>query len=150
MEINFYCINDDINNFLYKFLLQLTEKEKRIVIYSESEAKIHKLDEMLWTLQHQDFLPHGIKKDGSIEHHPLYLTHEKENPNNSEFLLISNYLDDEEYLKQFKKIFYVFTDTNIKSFENAKKNWDFYKTRNFGLKCLKKRDGGKWEESSEW
>jgi DNA polymerase III subunit chi len=105
MEINFYCINNDINNFLYKFLLQLVTKEKRVIIYSESKEKICKLDEMFWLLGHSDFLPHGIKKDGYIEHHPLYLTHEKENPNNSEFLLISNFLDDIDYLQKFKKFF---------------------------------------------
>lgn len=150
MEINFYCISNDINRFLYQFLLQLVEKEKRVIIYSESEEKVKALDDTLWRLGHNKFLPHGIKKDGYIEHHPLYLTNEKENPNNAEFLLISNYLDDTEYMQKFGKIFYVFTDTNIKSFENAKKNWNAYKDNNFALKCLKKGESGKWEEKGEW
>jgi len=150
MEINFYCISDNINFFLYKFLLQLIEKEKRIVIYSESADKINKLDEMLWTLNQNDFLPHGTKQDGHAEHHPLYLTYEKENPNNSEFLLISNFLEDINYMQKFKKIFYIFTDTNIKSFQNAKTNWETYKNKGFILKCLTKGKEGKWEEKEEW
>ena len=39
-EINFYCIEEEVNNFLYNFLSKLVDKEKRVFIYSENTEKI--------------------------------------------------------------------------------------------------------------
>ena len=55
-EINFYCIEEDINGFLYNFLSKLVEKNKRVFIYSENMEKMEKLDNILWTLKKVDFL----------------------------------------------------------------------------------------------
>lgn len=144
-EINFYCIDKNISSFLYKFLLQLVKQGEKIVLYSESEEKVESLDKVLWTLGRTEFLPHGTHKEKDDQHlHPLYLTVNKENPNEAEFLLISNHLDDESYLNSFKKVFYVFSSENPSSLNSAKKAWGKYEKKHT-LKCWKIGKDKKWK-----
>ena len=126
-EINFYCIEEDINGFLYNFLSKLVEKNKRVFIYSENMEKMEKLDNMLWTLKKVDFLPHLLYNDSGSEKTPIIISNQKDNKNQSNFILISSFLDDVDFLDSFEKTFYIFSPINQSIIENVKNNWNKYK-----------------------
>lgn len=153
MEIGFYSVDGDVNGFLYNFLLQLVQKGRRITIFSESEEKARQLDETLWTRNQTDFLPHGSEFDGYGDfwkEQPLFITTKKQNINGSDYLLISNYLEDEGFFGAFEKTFYVFSASNIQSYDAARQNWDRYKARGAKLRYITRPDGGKWQELDDF
>ncbi|MDD2839959.1 MAG: DNA polymerase III subunit chi [Rickettsiales bacterium] len=150
ININFYCIEEDINQFLYSFLTKLSENQKKVIIYSENQEKIDKLDGLLWTMKKTAFLPHLKNTDKGWEKTPLLITNEKENKINANFLLISNFLDDDEFLKQFEKTFYIFSPINQNMIIEAENNWKKYLKKEYNLGYLKKDMNGKWIESKEF
>lgn len=149
-EINFYCIEEEVNNFLYNFLSKLVDKGNRIFIYSEKAEKMEKLDNALWTMKKVEFLPHLLYNDEGVEETPIIISNQKENKNNSNFILISSYFDDTEFLNSFEKVFYIFSPINSNIIEYTKNSWLKYKKENFDLKLLKKDSSGKWEISNEF
>lgn len=149
-EINFYCIEEEVNNFLYNFLSKLVDKEKRVFIYSENSEKMEKLDNTLWTMKKIDFLPHLLYSDEGVEDTPIMISNKKENKNNSNFILISSYFDDIDFLNSFEKIFYIFSPVSQTIIEYTKNSWDKYKNQNFNLNLLKKDSSGKWQTYSEF
>ena len=98
-------------------------------------------------LKKTSFLPHLKINEEGFEETPLLISNEIKNPINAEFLLISNFLDDEKFLKEFEKIFYIFSPTNQNLVDEAKKNWIEYSSKNFETLFLRKNISGKWESS---
>ena len=149
-EINFYCIEEEVNNFLYNFLSKLVDKNKRVFIYSENNEKMEKLDNALWTMKKIDFLPHLLYNDEGVEDTPIMISNKKDNKNNSNFILISSYFDDINFLNSFEKIFYIFSPINQTIIEYTKNSWNKYKEQNFNLKLFKKDNTGKWQNYNDF
>lgn len=149
-EINFYCIEEDINIFIYQFLAKLIEKDKKVIVYSENPEKAQKLDDMLWNIKKTGFLPHLLANEKGAEKTPILISNTKENKNHADFLLISTFLDEKEFLSGFEKIFYIFSPINSKVISDTEKNWDDYNKMGFNLKLLRKNKEGKWLESNDF
>lgn len=149
-EINFYCIEEDANVFLYSFLSKLIEKDKRVMIYSESPEKMERLDDMLWSIKKVGFLPHLLYNEKGAEDTPVIISNAKHNKNNANFLLISTFVEDNKFLDIFEKTFYIFSPTSLHLVDEARKNWEEYKKMGFSTKLFRKSQGGKWTESEEF
>lgn len=137
-SVNFYCINESISDFIYDLLNQLVMKnDKRVFLYSNSMEKLEKLNDFLWQSGKScDFLPHSLVTDKD-KTDKLLLSDKLENSYNQEYLLLSTFVDDMNFLKSFEKIFYIFKSNNV---EEAKKIANFLK--DFPLQINVKR--GKW------
>ncbi len=149
-EINFYCIEDDINIFLYNFLSEIVNQNKRVMIFSESPEKMAKLDETLWTIKKTGFLPHLLSNEAGADKTPIIISNTKTNKNNSNFILISTFLDDAEFLNSFERTFYIFSPISKTSLMEAKNSWNKYKDMSFATKFLKKNFQGKWTQTNEF
>jgi len=145
-EINFYCIEEDANIFLYTFLSKLVEKGKKVIIYSENQEKITKLDDTLWNIKKTGFLPHLLYDEFGAEETPVLISNLKENRYNSDFLLVSTFVNDIDFLDSFQKIFYIFSPVNPHSVDEVEKIWNSYKELGFNIKLFKKSQVGKWTE----
>lgn len=149
-EINFYCIEEDINTFLYIFLSKLIEKDKKVIVYSESSEKIEKLDSILWTMKKTGFLPHLLYDEKGAENTPVLISNKKENKFNSNFLLISTFVDDINFLNSFEKTFYIFSPMNQNLMNETEKKWNEYRENGFNTKMFRKNSLGKWTEFQEF
>ena len=146
-EIIFYCIDSDINKFLFNFFKQLIfMNNKKILLYSNSADKLKKLDKILWDFcENTDFLPHSIydPKNESKKYERLLLSNELLNFNSADYLLISNFLDNFDFIDVFEKVFYVFTNANKNSVNQAKSAFDEYDKMEYKMTLNTKIDG-KW------
>ena len=150
-NINFYCIEEDINQFLHTFLTNVVvENKKKVIIYSEHQEKIDKLDDTLWTMKKTSFLPHLKIDDKGFEETPLLISNRLENPIHADFLLISNFLDNKEFLNNFDKIFYIFSPMSQQLIDYAKNSWEKYKNMGFELNFIKKDSNNKWQTNKDF
>jgi DNA polymerase IIIc chi subunit len=140
--INFYCVDEDMNEFLYTFLTSLYNKNNKILIYSTNEEKMLKLDVYLWTTKQLEFLPHLLARENKAKDTPIVITNKLDNINNSNVLLITGYLDSTDFLKQFEKIIYL-SPSNQDVVEKTKEVWNKYE--NFEKVMYRKIDN-KWEK----
>lgn len=149
-EIVFYSIDIDINSFLFNFFNQLIFKnEKNILLYSDSLDKLKKMDIVLWELGKDiDFLPHSIfnEKNEFQKYERLLLTNKFINFNEADYLILSKFLDNSEFINCFEKVFYVFTNLNSKSIEQARMNFEKYKKLDYKVILNAKDNNGKWTE----
>lgn len=152
-EVIFYCIDSDINRFLFNFLNQLVFKNgKKVFLYSNSAEKLKNLDKMLWDLcEESEFLPHSVynSKNVSQKYERLLLSNELVNFNSANYLLISSFLDNFDFVNGFEKLFYVYSRMNKNSFGQAKISFDNYKNLNYGV-TLNVKNGGKWGSFEEF
>lgn len=148
MEIIFYCINSDINLFLFQFIYQLVNKNsKKILLLSNSETAIEKLDDLFWeNCKDTMFLSHSVyNKNNKNDECSLLLTTEEVNANNANFLVISKFLNN-DFIKNFEKVFFVFTNSNQNSLNKAKEAYNEYKKYDYNIKIISKAIDGNWKE----
>lgn len=152
-EIIFYCIDFDINRFLFDFFKQLIFKNnKSIFLYSNSAEKLKKLDKILWDLcDDTDFLPHSIydPKNEYQKYERLLLSNKLLNFNSAKYLLISDFLDNFDFINIFEKVFYVYTDINSSSLERAKTSFNNYKNLNYKV-ALNVKIEGRWKNYNDF
>ena len=146
LEVNFYSISEDISSFIYNLLYQIYDKsDKKVLLYSTSMDKLKKLDEFLWISgKDSDFLPHSIFEKGSKNNCRLLLTNEIENSNQADCLLLSSFVDNVEFLKSFKKIYYVFSKLNAESWKQAKSSFGLFEKIGCKIIVNEKSVGGRW------
>ena len=71
------------------------------------------------------------------------LSNELLNFNSADYLLISNFLDNFDFIDVFEKVFYVFTNANKNSVNQAKSAFDEYDKMEYKMTLNTKIDG-KW------
>jgi DNA polymerase IIIc chi subunit len=148
-QMNFYCVDSDSATFLYNFLGQLLSRfKKKILLYSTSAEKLKKLDDFLWKAGGRTgFLPHSIYP-GSMEHQThekLLLTSRRQNFNRADYLIISSFVDDKNFLKNFHQIFYICGKVGSETFQQAKINAQKYAALGYSITVnIKDSSGNIW------
>lgn len=145
LEVNFYSISEDVSSFIYNLLYQIYDKsDKKVLLYSTSMEKLKKLDEYLWISgKDSDFLPHSIFEKGNKNDGRLLLSNEVENSNQADCLLLSSFVDNVDFLKSFKKVYYVFTKLNAESWRQAKNSFVLFEKIGCKIVVNEKGVGGK-------
>jgi DNA polymerase IIIc chi subunit len=140
MEINFYQVDDIIYKSIAPLLIKVLDENKKALIYCQSEQQVQEIDDGLWQFSKTKFIPHGTKdlKLKPIKQ-PIFITNQPENANQAEYLIMVDEAQ-EDFLKQFSKIFYFFGNDTI---TDARKLWAKYKKQSFALNFYKK-DSGTW------
>jgi DNA polymerase-3 subunit chi len=110
----------------------------------ESEEKVEWMNNALWTYDANSFLPHGSAKDGNSELQPIYLTSQKENPNHSTLLVITD-SSDLEPDADFSRVIDIFDGTNETTVANARERWKHYKTLGHTLEYRRQSETGAWK-----
>ncbi len=140
MEINFYHLENINYKIIAQILLKIRDEGKRTLIYAKTDELLKQIDEGLWSFSKTKFLPHATKWENvNYLDQPIFLTNEEDNQNKAEFLLMLDAVND-NFLKNFEKTFYFFSDNNI---EFARKLYTDYKKKSFSINFYKK-DGDKW------
>ena len=145
MEINFYQIDDVLYKSIAPLLLKVLEENKKALIYCQDEQQISEIDNGLWSFSKTKFLPHGTKNDKiDLAKQPIFITNQLENYNKANYLVML-FEVEEQFFKQFEKIFYFFGSGNI---ADARKLWGKYKNQSCSLNFYKKDDAG-WKLTSD-
>lgn len=144
MEINFYQLDSINYKSIAQILLKIREGENRTLIYAKNDELLKQIDEGLWSFSKTKFLPHATKwEDVNPHEQPTFLTNEENNQNKANFLIMLDDVSD-EFLKNFEKIFYFFSNSNV---DFARKLYSNYKKKSFIINFYKK-DGEKWIKAS--
>ena len=106
------------------------EKKENFLIRVADEASFKFVDELLWRLPQEGFLPHIVSEEKCEDY--IVITKSKENLNNSHFLFnLSQEIID---LDTSYKIIYDFDDfTSLKKQEKSKKRFEIYRQANLRI-----------------
>ena len=143
-RLDFYQISESsLEKVLLGLLTKTIENSERAVVVMESGERINVLSSQLWTQQPDSWLPHGVLGEDEPSSHPIWLTNKIENPNNSNFLFLTD-ANMPDNLGDFSRCFNVF-DGNVPEVKtNTKENWVKFTTEGYDCNCYEEKAAGKW------
>ena len=144
MDVSIYHVTrSPIEKLLPRLLEKILESGKRAVLLVNQQEKIDPLSHTLWTYAQQSFLTHGSKKDGRAEHQPIWLTHQLENPNNGDILVI---LEGGEApnLDTFSRCLDLYNANDPHALSLAKRRQIQYEENGFKIAHWSQDDSGQW------
>ena len=150
-KIDFYHLqNQTLENVLPKLLEKSYQLGKKILVKIGNEERVDFINNLLWTYDEESFLPHGSKKDGHAEMQPIWLTSGNDNPNNAEFLFLTDGAQaDCEEIAKFERVFNIFDGNSQIAVENARNLWKLLKQQSFDISYWKRTENGTWEKQGE-
>ena len=149
-RIDFYHLQKQtLDEVLPKLLIKVYASGKRAVVKIGKEERIEPINSYLWTFQDESFLPHGSKKDGFAVEQPIWLTSQNDNPNQSQFLFLTEGAEcDETELASYERIFNIFDGNSEQALTQARDLWKKYKANGCEVFYWQQTDNGKWEQKA--
>jgi len=132
-------------------LLERTrERDWKAVVRVGSAERMQSLDTLLWTYSEQTFLAHGTAAEGYVEHQPIYLTTENENPNGAQVLFLVDGASPGSWsdpaIKRYARIVLLFDGRDESALNAARSEWRNAKDAGHDATYWKQSAGGKWEK----
>lgn len=147
-RIDFYHLQKQtLDEVLPKLLLKAYATGKKIKLAVGTPERVDFISSLLWTFDDESFLPHGTKKDGFAEMQPIYVSSDDENPNNAEFLFLTDgAVVEGEKLAAFERVFNIFDGNSEDSLVSAREYWKQLKDSGAELHYWQQDSSGKWEQ----
>ena len=147
-EIRFYHLqSQSLEQALPALLSKAYQRGKNIVVKT-SKDMVEKLNEHLWIFNSNAFLPHGSAKDGNPDLQPIWITHEDENPNKAEILILTNNATS-EIMDDFPLCCEMFDGRNDAHVQDARTRWKTYKEdESLTLSYWQQTPQGGWDQKA--
>lgn len=148
-EIRFYHLqNQSVEQALPALVAKAYENGHRIVIKTPDAQISEKLNEVLWTYQPASFLPHGTQKDGQAERQPVWITHENENPNKADVLMIAGGTEGADAIEGITLQCEMFHGQYEAEVEAARARWAAYKEADHSATYWQQNERGGWDKKA--
>lgn len=91
-RVDFLILPDDQPHSLQQYACKLAEQHwlsgERVLIQTDNETQSQQLDELLWNLRAESFIPHGIATLEAIDQQqPVLISHHKISDNNFQYII---------------------------------------------------------------
>ena len=148
-EVRFYHLQRmPLERALPQLLEKTLEREWRAVVMAGSEERVDALNGQLWTYSREGFLPHGTRREGHADLQPVWLTHERENPNSATVLFL---VDGAEWpgLDDFDLCCDLFDGRDDAAVARARERWSACKEAGLKMTYWQQNEAGRWEIKAE-
>lgn len=142
-QISIYRIFHSIEKALFKLMSKVFSSKQKAIIYSNQEDIIQSLDNSLWTIGKDSFLPHEMANSEFAEHNSIILTSDTILAKNFNGILVTfnpDFLDD--IIENKNRIIILIDDTLTK--ENLLSKLKKYNN----IKYWVEDRNGKWSEEN--
>lgn len=146
-DIGFYHMTGSpLERVLPKLLEKTLAAGKRAVVLAGSGDRVGALNTLLWTYHQDSWLPHGTGNGDSPADQPVWLTNIDENPNDSEYLFLTDGAVSGR-VEDFQRCFELFDGNQPAAVEAARERWTAYKEAGHAVTYWKQTERGGWEEA---
>ena len=147
-EVSFYHLQrSPLEVVLPKLLEKTLAAGKRAVVIASSEDRVESLNAILWSRDPGGWLPHGSAADGFAEHQPVWLTAALENPNQADFLFLTDGAAVEDP-SGYERCFDLFDGNDDAAVEAARGRWKSLAAAGHVLTYWQQNVSGAWEEKA--
>jgi DNA polymerase-3 subunit chi len=112
----------------------------RLVVFSEDELLLARLDRMLWDQGPASFLPHGLAGGANDSRQPILLSTSPDAPNLARNMLIADGIWRDSALS-YERSFFLFDEATL---EDARLAWKLLAGRDGVERRYWAHEGGKW------
>ena len=147
-EIRFYHLRTrTAEQALPDILMKALEGKRRVVVRAPDAQAVERLNDYLWTFRADVFLPHGAKSDGHAADQPVWLTHENDNPNGADVLVLTGGADAGDP-GAYALCCEMLDGGDEAAVAAARGRWKDYKDKGFTVTYWQQNDRGGWEKSA--
>ena len=144
MRVDFYHLQSSpLERALPPLLERVLGAGHRAVVLAASEARIEALASLLWTFRPDSWLPHGTRKDGLPDQHPVWLTEQDENPNGADVVVLTEGMVTAR--TEFTRCLDIFDGANEEALGAARGRWKEAKNLGHELHYWQQTETG-WQE----
>lgn len=147
-DIWFYHLTElTLAKTLPKLLEKCMENNWRSLVQVGSPTTLAVLDKLLWSDKNDSFLAHSCQRDGNEMDQPIFLTQERDNPNNADVrFMVDGAIPDD--LQGYKRAIYIFDGHDQVALESARERWKIEKAAGHSVSYWQQNSQGKWEKKA--
>jgi DNA polymerase-3 subunit chi len=119
----------------------------RILVMAGSVERVQHLDAQLWTYDSASFLPHGTGRDGTEKMQPVFLTHDEDNPNGADLLVLTDGVASTR-LDGFARCLNLFDGQDQSAVTQARLHWKQWAAAGHDLTYYQQSERGGWVEKA--
>lgn len=147
-EISFYQLKrQSVEQALLRLLEKALAGGGRAVVRVGSEEEMEALDNALWALDPDSFLPHGTIKAKSPADQPVLLTTETDAPNNASFAFVLPGAATGG-LEAFERAFVIFDGAREGQLKEARALWKALQGTGAALAFWAQTEAGAWDKQA--
>lgn len=148
MRVDFYHLTaSPVERALPQLLERVVKSGRRAVVMAASEERVEAFNNLLWTYDPDSWLPHGSRKDGAADRHPVWITEREENPNAATILVLTDGMDA-DFAPKFERCLDLFDGGNDVAMQAARERWKKAKDRGDELHYWRQNPNGGWTEQA--
>ncbi|MGM0560194.1 MAG: DNA polymerase III subunit chi [Pseudomonadota bacterium] len=145
-EVRFYHLTaTTLESALPKLLEKTLERGKRAVVLARSEERVEALCSHLWSYNDRSFLPHGTRRDGFAEQQPIWLSERDENPNDAQYLFLTDGAVSER-MEAFELCALLFDGRDAEALQAARAEWKRCKDLPLDMTYWQQDEQGQWQK----
>lgn len=147
-EVLFYHLErQPLEQVLPTLLEKSLERGWKAVVQAGHEERLDALDLALWTYREDSFLPHGTKRDGSLERQPVFLTTGSDNPNAASVRFLVDGADAETFDGHARYV-YLFDGNDAEAIARARAAWKRAKAAGCEVTYWQQSETGRFERKA--
>jgi DNA polymerase-3 subunit chi len=120
---------------------------KNIKVKTTTADNLSHLDELLWTVPAQSFLPHGTAADGHSAQQPIFLSLDDEIPNDAKILFVAHGATIHDAAR-FDLVCIVMENNDPDIIASYRALWSQFKKDNHSVTYWQQSDDGSWHKKS--
>jgi DNA polymerase III subunit chi len=143
----YHLERSSLEGALAPLLEKCLQRGWRAVVRGTIEERLDQLDEALWTVRDENFLPHARVGRGVAEKQPILITSAAENPNGAKALFL---IDGAEPgpIDAFERASIMFDGRDEAAVVHARLQWKAAKEAGHAVAYWKETDAGRWEKQA--
>lgn len=141
-DVLFYHLTrQPLDKALPTLLEKCLERKWRVVVQASGPERVAALDDALWTVSDESFLPHGADPDGAAE--TIWLTTGDRNPNGASVRVLVDGAEPPD-LAGYERALVMFDGHDQDALDAARAQWKALKAAGHAVTYWKQSDDGRW------
>jgi DNA polymerase-3 subunit chi len=145
-EVLFYHLTrQPLDKALPALLEKCLERKWNVVVQAAQAERVSALDDALWTVSDDSFLPHGAEAEGAGD--PIWLTTTEANPNGAAVRVLVDGAAPPD-LAPYERALILFDGNDPDAVDGARAQWKALKAQGHALAYWRQDDEGRWRKQA--
>lgn len=147
-EIRFYHLQkQSLDAALPRILEKIYHGGYHALVRMADAKEVERMSGILWTYKADAFLPHGTKKVGKPEQHPIWLSDKPDNVNNATVLVLTQGVEDDT-IATYNLCCEMLDGRDENAVKAARTRWKNYQAAGHDVTYWHQSETGKWEKKA--
>jgi DNA polymerase III subunit chi len=132
-----------LNAALVPLLEKVLQRGWRALVCSADEATLAEIDQQIWTMRPDSFLPHGLSTEPRADQQPVLLTTSANNENNAQIIILVHGAEPPD-LEGVERCITLFDGADQGALGQSRQRWKTAKAQGAAVSYWRQDGDGRW------